>query len=462
MIETAASGPRSPRYWRAAAIAALCAAAGSPVWGAIFLGPRDSDKSWLTWAAEVAFAALLGSFVFEPLLHHLQAGQVPAVSRARVRSVKTVVRAAVGAVSAAVLAEAYRDGILKSLDSFGEWGGTCLILGLVTYAWLRAPATPYGEASDRAAWYAALGVLGFSLIAVAILVYRVLLSPDRFDPIAIDQMFYATVFRTVLWSVIARLGVRVLFRSWPSALLSRLLLAALVAGALLEAGVALGLLVDPSLAGRTLNAPPAKALLVYPFITAGWWFGLWVATPRDLDRVSESVATPAPRVSHATRFGLLYAAILIVALGTRFAFPPQHRAPQETTPPYANPRIAFFASSEATPDPYGLHNFLTPAFPGTADNTRYVHALITVAHATRATPGPVAVSCRLADAAGAALGSASERRVTVPDPVARSSGRGQTSWVMPLGGADYQWKSGSYMVACAHPRGAISGEFVLR
>jgi hypothetical protein len=461
VTEPVASRPRPPRYWRTATIAALCAAAGSPVWGALCLARGTSEESWLVWAAEVAFAGLLGWFLFEPLLHHLQAGRVPAVSRARVRLFRTLVQA-IGAVAAAVLADAYRDGILESLDSFGEWGGTCLILGLVTYAWLRAPAAPYGEASERAEWYAVLGVLGFSLIAVAILAYRIFHDAERVDPTAIDQVFYATVFRTVLWSVIARLGVRVLFRPWPPALLSRLLLAALAAGALLEAGVALGLLVDSSLAQRTLNATPAKAVLVYPFITACWCFGLWVATPRDLDRVSQLPAAPAPRVSHRARLGLLYAAILLVALATRFSFPPRTPAPHEATPPYDSPRIAFFVSAENAPDPYGLYNLLTPAFPGPAAATRYVHALITVSHAPRTRPGPVEISCRLTGDADAGPGTVSRRRIEVPDQVARSHGRRQTSWVMPFGGPDYRWRAGSYKVACTHSRGTLGGEFVLR
>ncbi|HEY7204442.1 MAG TPA: hypothetical protein VIA61_09110 [Methylomirabilota bacterium] len=458
---TEPSPRRSPRYWRTAAIAALCAAAGSPVWGALFLHQGPSEKTWLVWAAEVAFGGLLGWFLFEPLLHHLQAGRVPAVPRARARAFKTCVQG-IGAVAAAVLAEAYKDGIIKSLDSFGEWGGTCLILGLVTYAWLRAPAAPHREASERAEWYAVLGVLGFSLIAVAILAYRVFHDAERFDPTAIDQVFYATVFRTVLWSVIARLGVRVLLQPRPPALLSRLLLAALVAGALLEAGVALGLLVDSSLAHRALGATPAKALLVYPFITAGWCFGLWVATPRDLGRIAELPATPAPRISHRARLGLLYAAVLLVALATRFAFPPRPPASLEATPSYDSPRIAFFVSTESAPDPYGLYNLLSPAFPGQAATTRYVHALITVSHAPRMRPGPVEVSCRLTGDADAGPGAVSRRRIEVPDQMARSHGRGQTSWVMPFGGPDYRWRAGSYKVACVHSRGTVGGDFALR
>ena len=461
VTETVVSRPRSPRYWRTAAIAALCAAAGSLLWGAVCLDRDPSEKTWLVWAAEAAFAALLGWFLFEPLLHHLQAGRVPAVSRARVRAFKTLVQA-IGAVAAAVLAEAYRDGILESLDSFGEWGGTCLILGLITYAWLRAPAAPYGEASERAEWYAALGVLGFSLIAVAILAYRVFHDPERFDPTVIDQVFYSTVFRIVLWTVIARLGVRVLFRPRPPAVLSRLLLAVLVAGAFLEAGVVLGLLVDSSLARRTLNATSAQALLLYPFVTACWCFGVWVATPRDLDRFSQAHAVSAPRISHRARLGLLYAAILLVALATRFAFPPQTPARREATPFYDSPRVAFFVSAENAPDPYGLYNLLTPAFPGQAATTRYVHALITVSHAPRTRPGTVEVSCRLTGDADAGPETVSRRRIEVPDQVARSHGRDQTSWVMPFGGPDYRWRRGSYKVACTHPRGTVGGEFVLR
>ena len=74
VTETSASRPRSPRYWRPAAIAALCAAAASPVWGAVFLDRGGSGEDWLDWAAKVAFAAILGSFFVEPVLRHLQAG----------------------------------------------------------------------------------------------------------------------------------------------------------------------------------------------------------------------------------------------------------------------------------------------------------------------------------------------------------------------------------------------------
>jgi hypothetical protein len=450
----AAAPPHFARHWRTATIAALCAAAGSPVWGAVFLGQDTPEESWLLWAAKVAAAALLGSFFLEPVIHHLQARRVPVMSGSKARSFKTLAQAAVAAVSAAVLAEAYRDGILKSFDSFVEWGGTCLIWGLITYAWLRAPATPYVEASDRAEWYAVLGVLGFSLIQTAALVVG-FEGSQSFDPRRIDVVFYTTVFRIALWSFIARVGVRVLTGAWPAGLVPRLLVAALTAGALLEGGVALLLWLDPDFARRIFNTTPAIALMIYPFVTAFWCLGLWLATPRELDQVPELRRGLAPRMSHRTRLGLTYGAILIVALGTRMML-------SNPTAAYDTTRIDVFMSAESTPDPYGLHNFLTPAFPGQAGTRGYLHAVITVSHERSVRPGSIDVSCRLTKAAGTAVDSVAQRRVEVPDSIARSNARRQTSWAMTFGEPSYPWEAGSYEVACTLPHGVATGDFELR
>ena len=61
-------------WWSAVAIA-LCAAAGSLLWGAFVLTPKTQGESWTAWAFKGAVGVLLASYLIEPLIRHLQTGR---------------------------------------------------------------------------------------------------------------------------------------------------------------------------------------------------------------------------------------------------------------------------------------------------------------------------------------------------------------------------------------------------
>ena len=132
-------------------------------------------------------------------------------------------------------------------------------MGLITYAWLRSIGAPYNEASNRADWFAVLGVLGFSLIGVTLDIHRINsdliqyrdhVKPwsDDFDVRAwIDETVNQWAFRTVLWSCIGRLGVWIMSRTASVQPVARLMLAALATGVILEVGYALAMFLYSSL-----------------------------------------------------------------------------------------------------------------------------------------------------------------------------------------------------------------------
>ena len=257
---------RPPKLWWSAVVIALCAAAGSLVWNAIFLNETQAE-SWTARAFKGAVSVLLASYLIEPLLRHLQTGR-RSNFHPRFRSAKLAFQGVFIAITTSLFADAYRDGIIKSLDSIGEWGSTSILLGLISYAWLRAIDAPYNEASNRADWFAVLGVLGFSLIGVALHVNRTnsnlipgVAWSDHFDVRAwIDQTVNQWAFRTVLWSFIGRLGVWILSRAASVKPVTRLMLAALATGIILEAAYALGMLLYSSLAIQYFNTSRANAL----------------------------------------------------------------------------------------------------------------------------------------------------------------------------------------------------------
>lgn len=452
--------PKHVRLWRAAAVAALCAAAGSPVWGAAFLGGHESGESWTIWVARCTAGVLIASFFFEPIVRHLQAGRLPALLRPRFRSASSVFRWALVIVIAGLLAEAYRDGIFKSVPSIGEWGATSLIVGLMTYAWLRAIDAPYVEASDRAEWLGALGALGFTLIGAAVDVYH-RSRPGVFIPELatwLDQFVMQWAIRLVLWGVIGRLGVWIVTRASTVGPVARLMLAAVAAGGILEALTAGSLWWNSAIFRPWLDTTPGAVLLLYPFVTFSWCAGIWLATPRSVLGPTAApdagpAATTRPRMAHRTRLGILCAAVVVIALWARLSAPP--------LVVYANARIDVFVSREPSPDPYGLRNFLTPAFPGAAETTRYVHAVVTVSHA-RQRSRKIEVACVVGDSARNPLTSPQRVEVDLPDAVASREHRLQTSWIVSFGGPDQRWNPGSYKVECRLPRDVVSGDFTLR
>ena len=157
---------RPAKLWWSAVVTALCAAAGSLLWGAFFL-TSDQDESWTAWAFKASAGVLLASYLIEPMIRHFQTGRPPNF-HLQVRSAKVAFRGVLGTITGALLTDAYSEGIIKSFDSIGEWGATSLIVGLITYAWLRAIGAPYNEASNRAEWLGVLGALGFTLIGAAV------------------------------------------------------------------------------------------------------------------------------------------------------------------------------------------------------------------------------------------------------------------------------------------------------
>jgi len=447
----APSGP-----WRPAAAVALCAAAGSPVWGAVFLDTQGAGKSWTAWLVETTAAILIASFFFEPMVRHLRAGRLPALVHPRFRSAKAALQWMLAIIIAGLLAEAYRDGIFKSFDSISEWGATSLIVGLMTYAWLRAIDTPYVEASNRAEWLGALGALGFTFIGIVVDVYRA--RPDDFvTELAtwIDRSVMQWAIRLVLWGLIGRLGVWIVTRSSPAGVVPRLMLAALAAGGLLEALVAVSLQFS-SMATVWFNTTPGVVLLLYPFVTVAWCAGIWLVTPRNVPPPPVSLADQAarPRVTHRMRLAILCAAVTVVALGARALASPQIA--------YRDPRIAFFASDEASPDPYGFHNMLTPWLPRAAGANRYVHAVVSVSHAPGQRSARFTMTCKLATPARNSLVETRQLGLELPNAEARRGKFPKTSWIVSFGGPDHRWQPGSYRVECELPRDVVSGDFTLR
>lgn len=455
------AGHRQARHfssikWNVGVIA-LCAAGGSLAWGAYFLSSADSDESWSAWALKAGFGVVLALYFAEPLFHYLRAGRLPA----RFRSLPAAVKALLIGVSLTLLTDAYRDGILKSFDSFGEWGATSILIGLVTYAWLRAVGAPYTEAAHRADWFAALGVLGFCLVGVAldiigfneILVDKVAWKDQIAAVPWIDTTVNQWAFRTAIWSSIARLGIWIVARPSPVEPVKRLMLAAAAAGVILEAGYGLGLFLNESLATAYFKASPGEVLCHPVFITAAWCSGIWLATRRLMftEAPIGRVAVGSPRrIGHATLVTLLGIAVVVVALVARLLLSPLA---------YSDAQIVFFTSDQPSPDPYGLHNLLT-SIPGNASTTRYVHAIVTVFHAQGQRTRKIAVSCGLGDSEKPFI-QLPLLLVDVPDKVSGPGRYPKTSWTVSFGGAGYQWKSGLYKVACRLPRGPVAAGFKL-
>jgi hypothetical protein len=426
----------------------------------MFLAPEGAGKSWTTWLVETIAAILIASFFLEPMVRHLQAGRLPAHVHPRFRSMKAALQWVLAIIIAGLLAEAYRDGIFKSFDSVSEWGATSLIVGLMTYAWLRAIDTPYVEASNRAEWLGALGALGFTLIGIAVDVYRA--SPDDFvTELAtwIDRSVMQWTIRLVLWGVIGRLGVWIVTRSSPAGVVSRLMLAALAAGGLLEALVAVSLQFSSRMATVWFKTTPGVVLLLYPFVTVSWCVGIWLVTPRSVPpptpaSAPDQATLARPRVTHRMRLAILCAMVTVVALGARAVAAPPIA--------YRDPGIEFFASNEPSPDPYGFHNKLTPWSPRDAGANRYVHAVVWVSHAPGQRSARFTMTCKLTDPARKS--PLETRQLPLELPNAESS-RGKfpkTSWVVSFGGPDRRWQPGSYKVECGLPRDVVSGDFTLR
>ena len=242
------------------------------------------------------------------MVRHLQAGRLPALFNPRFRTVRAAFRSVLALVTAGLLADAYREGIFKSFDSISEWGATSLIVGLITYAWLRAIDAPYVEASNRAEWLGVLGALGFTLIGAAVDVYRA--HAGAFIPelaTRIDQSVMQWVVRLVLWGVIGRLGVWIVTWTSPAGLVARLMLAALAAGGILEALTAVLLWSDSTIAKGLFKTTPGKVLLLYPVMTGLWCTGIWLADPREpwdrhqCRRPAETRVQPRGRGSRTAR-----------------------------------------------------------------------------------------------------------------------------------------------------------------
>jgi hypothetical protein len=376
--------------------------------------------------------------------------------------VRAAFQSVLALVTAGLLAEAYRDGIFKTFDSIGEWGATSLIVGLITYAWLRAIDAPYVEASDRAEWLGILGALGFTLVGAAVDVY--LAHAGAFLPELatwIDQSLMQWVIRLVLWGVIGRLGVWIVTRTSPAGLVARLMLAALAAGGILEVLTAGLLWSDSTIAQRLFKTTPGKVLLLYPVMTGLWCTGIWLATPRrTLGQIpvpapgGDSPATTRPWISHRARLGILCAAVTAVAICARLTAPPPVV--------YSNPRIGLFASNEPSPDPYGIHNMLTPWLPRDAGANRYVHAVVWVSHAPGQRSARFTMTCKLTDPARKSPVVTRQLQLELPNAESSRGKFPKTSWIVTFGGPDHRWQPGSYKVECGLPRDVVSGDFTLR
>jgi hypothetical protein len=376
--------------------------------------------------------------------------------------VKAAFRGVIIAVTAALLADAYRDGILKSFESIGEWGATSILVGLITYGWLRAIGTPYVEAANRADWFAVLGVLGFSLIGVALDVNRFnqhlipgVAWSDQVPAVPwIDTTVNQWAVRTALWSAIGRLGIWILARVSSVGPVIRLMLAAFAAGVILEVAYGLGMFLYPSLAMQYFNTSANKVLFHPVFITVLWCGGILLATPRNLGLtqapIANVTANAQPRIGHGMRLAILCITVIVVAISARFALSPIA---------YSNPGIVFFASNEPSPDPYGFHNLLTPGAPVNASTSRYVHALVTVFHAPGQKPRTIPTICGLGDSTGNLLMEPQRLLVDVPDVVSGPGHYPKTSWIVSFGGP---WRAGSYEVDCVLPRGVVFGGFQMR
>jgi hypothetical protein len=466
--KTIAGEPRrargSPKLWWAALATALCAAAGSLLWGAFFLTSQSKGESWTVWAFKGAFGVLIASYLIEPMIRHLQTGRPP-IFHPRFRSMKATLQGVLIAVTVALLTDAYRDGILKSFDSIGEWGATSILLGLITYAWLRAFGAPYNEAANRADWFAVLGVLGFSLIGVALdvnrfnqqLIPEVAWSDQIPAQAWIDQTVNQWAIRTAVWGSIGRLGIWILARVSSVRPVIRLMLAAFATGVILEAAYGLGMFLYPSLAMQYFGTSPGKVLFHPVFITVFWCGGIWLATPRKLEQTqaptANIAAAPLPRIGHGMRLTILGIAVVVVAFSARFVLSPIA---------YTDPRIVFFASNEPSPDPYGLHNLLTPGLPVNASTTQYVHAVVTVFHTPGQRPRTIPTTCGLGDSKGNLLLEPQKLLVEVPDKVSGPRHYPKTSWIVTFGGPGYQWTPGLYRVDCRLPQGWVGGGFAMR
>ena len=93
----------------------------------------------------------------------------------------------------------------------------------------------------------------------------------------IDQSFMQWTIRLVLWGFIGRMGVWIVTRTSTSGLVARLMLAALAAGVVLEALIAVMLLLNHTLAEEWFKTTPGGVLLLYPFVTGLWCMGIWLA-----------------------------------------------------------------------------------------------------------------------------------------------------------------------------------------
>ena len=458
-------GPRgAPNVVWPAIVAAGCAAAGSLLWGAFFLSHDDHGESWIAWAAKGTAGILIASLFVEPLVDSLQTGRQPTFLHPRLRSVKTALQWLLTLVTAGLLADAYRDGIFKSFESIGEWGSTSILMGLITYAWLRAVNAPYNEACSRADWFAVLGVLGFSLVGVALDINRInsnlipgVVWSDHFNATGwIDQTVNQWAVRTMLWSCIGRLGVWILSRAASLQPVTRLMLAAFATGVILEVAYAVGMFLYPSLAVHYFNTSPANALFHPAIITLLWCLGIWLATPRDLEQIHAlpiggMAATPRPRLAHGTRLTILGATVIVVALSARFAFSPIS---------YTDPRIEFFTSRDPSPNPYSPFNLLTPSFPGNASAQLYVHARVTLSHAPGQYPRAIPTICGLTDSTGHLVMEPVKLLVEVPNTLSAIQRYSRTSWIALS--ARGPWKAGLYRVDCILPRGEIAGGFAMR
>lgn len=461
---------RASNFVWPAIVAAVCAAAGSLVWGAYSLSSSDHGESWITWAAKGTGGILIASLFLEPVVESLQTGRLPTILHPRLRSAKTALQWLLTIVTAGLLAEAYRDGIFKSLESIGNWGATSILVGLMTYGWLRSIGAPYNEACNRADWFAVLGVLGFSLIGVTLDIHRInsdlirinrdlivkVQWSDWFNVSAwIDGTVNQWAFRTALWSCIGRLGVWIMSRTASLQPVARLLLAALAAGVVLEVGYALATFLLSSSAADYFGSSRVNPLFHPMILTGLWGLGILLATPRHLEQIQASSAgteaTARPRLAHGTRLTILGIAVIVVALSARFAL---------SSNSYTNPRIEFFTSDDPSPDPYGIFNLLTSSIPGNASAGRYVHARITLSHAPGQRSRSIPTVCGLTDSAGKRLIESKKLLVVVPDAVSGPKLESRTSWIAVSRRGP--WEPGLYRVDCTLPRGEIAGGFAMR
>jgi hypothetical protein len=454
--------PRFPKLWWKASAIALCAAGGSLAWGAWFLSSPNSDESWTAWASKATAGVLIGLFFIEPLAQYSRVGRLPVTSISRFRSATGAAKAILSGVGLALLADAYRDGIIKSFDSVAEWGATSILIGLITYAWLRAIGAPYVEAAHRTDWFALLGVLGFTLFYIIVDVNRFneKLIPgvawsDQIEALPwIDMTVNQYAFRTAIWSSIGRVGIWILARSSRVEPVKRLMLAALATGFILEAGYGLGLSLNRSLAATHFKTSPGEVLFHPVFITAAWCLGIWLVMRREFKHTEAPIggvpAVPLRRIGHTTLVTLLGIAVVVVALVARIVLSPLA---------YSDARIEFVASAQPSADPYGLHNLMT-YIPGKVSTTRYVHAIVTVFHTPGQRARKIPVMCGLGDTKKPFI-QLPPLLVDVPDKVSGPGQYPKTSWIVRFGYTDYQWKPGLYKVVCQLPRGPVAADFQL-